>query len=138
MGLGSFLIKRVVDRLSRDHKQLKVFSTLSPIPGFTRWLQALPAGEDCGSGSLNNAVSRLQHHGDLTRIFSDRSWVRDATAVDQVREPLLVLCAHYLMEAKRGESALDPVANFHLSNGASIERLNWQGDTSKRGQLQSA
>ena len=138
VGLGSFLIKRVVDRLSRDHKQLKVFSTLSPIPGFTRWLQELTAGEDCGSGSVNDAVGRLQHHGDLTRIFSDRSWVRDAAAVDQVREPLLVLCAHYLMEAKRGESALDPVANFHLSNGASIERLNWQGDTSKKGQLQSA
>jgi malonyl-CoA decarboxylase len=138
VGLGSFLIKRVVDRLSRDHKQLKEFSTLSPIPGFASWLQELTAGEDRGSGNLSDAVGWLQHHGDLNRIFSDRSWVRDLAAVDQVREPLLVLCTHYLMEAKRGESALDPVANFHLSNGASIERLNWLGDTSKRGQLQSA
>ena len=48
------------------------------------------------------------------------------------------LCAHYLVHIKRGEKAYDPVANFHLTNGARIERINWLGDSSEKGIKQSA
>ena len=48
------------------------------------------------------------------------------------------LCARYLVFEKRNEKAIDPVANFHLSNGALVYRLNWQGDRSERGIKESA
>ena len=137
VGLGNFLIKRVVDRLSRDYKQIKVYSTLSPIPGFARWLHGLATTGGSNNHAVADAIATISDRDDLSRIFSNRSWIRDAAAVEQVREPLMLLCAHYLLEKKRGISALDPVANFHLSNGASIERLNWMADTSKNGQQQS-
>ena len=48
------------------------------------------------------------------------------------------LAAHYLVNEKRGMRALDPVTHFHLSNGASLERINWLGDTSSKGIRESA
>jgi malonyl-CoA decarboxylase len=52
---------------------------------------------------------------------------------------LLRLAAGYLLYQRRdGHRALDPVAHFHLSNGARVERLNWHGDLSPRGLQQSA
>jgi malonyl-CoA decarboxylase len=42
--------------------------------------------------------------------------------------------AHYYLLAKdRSGRPLDPVARFHLGNGARLERLNWLGDTSEKG-----
>ena len=123
--------------MSRDYKQIKVYSTLSPIPGFARWLHGLATTGGSNNHAVADAIATISDRDDLSRIFSNRSWIRDAAAVEQVREPLMLLCAHYLLEKKRGISALDPVANFHLSNGASIERLNWMADTSKNGQQQS-
>ncbi len=53
--------------------------------------------------------------------------------------PILTgLCARYLINARKGKRARDRVAHFHLSNGASIERINWLADTSERGMAQSA
>ena len=47
------------------------------------------------------------------------------------------LCAQYLVNEKRGERAKDPVANFHLTNGAFLHRINWMGDISAKGMDQS-
>ena len=55
-----------------------------------------------------------------------------------MRGPLLRLCARYLNEEKKGLAAADPVAHFHLSNGASMQRINWLADTSSKGFKQSA
>jgi malonyl-CoA decarboxylase len=56
-----------------------------------------------------------------------------------LREPLLRLCARYLLHARAGSGrAYDPVAHFHLSNGARVERINWLGDVSPKGLQQSA
>ena len=48
------------------------------------------------------------------------------------------LCAHYLVNEKRGREPLDPVARFHLKNGARLDRINWLADTSATGMKQSA
>lgn len=48
------------------------------------------------------------------------------------------LCAHYLVHEKANGRALDRVANFHLTNGARIERLNWLADVSPKGMRQSS
>ncbi len=139
VGFGSFLIKRVVDRLCRDHKQLKHFATLSPLPGFERWLtEEHEHPSDQQHPRVQKGLEVLADAGALERMFVDRSWLRDEAALAKVAQSLTVLAAHYLMREKYGEGARDRVANFHLSNGASIERINFPADISRRGQKQSA
>ena len=70
-------------------------------------------------------------------MFVNRAWSRDAGAVN-VTVPLMQLAAHYLLEAKRGKRAFDPVAHFHLSNGARLERVDWLADTSAKGMREAA
>ena len=48
------------------------------------------------------------------------------------------LIARYLVEEKEHDRPLDPVARFHLGNGARLERVNWLADVSPRGLKQSA
>ena len=60
-------------------------------------------------------------------------------AAHPLREPLLRLAARYLLHARAPSGrALDPVAHFHLSNGARVEQLDWLGDRSPKGLQQSA
>jgi malonyl-CoA decarboxylase len=113
--LGNELIKRVVDEVRRDHPHVRTFATLSPIPGFRRWYDARPADADPG----------------LPR--ADDSGIAIDSVDDDRRASLLRACARYLLEARTGGRAADPVANFHLSNGASIARINWHGDPSPVG-----
>lgn len=122
ISFGNFLIKRVVGLLQREFNNLQQFATLSPIPGFTRWLSTL---EDDDSQYLH---SQLQ--------LPD--WADNAQLRDALREPLMKRVAQYLAREKRGERALDPVAHFHLSNGAELAQLNWLADCSEKGIRQSA
>ena len=132
ISFGNFLIKRVVAELQHDFPALKRFSTLSPIPGFQRWLntqtdadlETLPGGKNW----LQIAEPRLPE-----------GWHLDEEAAEKRREPLLQLAAHYLtVEKRRGITALDPVAHFHLSNGAEVAQLNWLADNSENGLKQAA
>jgi len=144
VSFGNFLIKRVVAALQRDLPQLKQFSTLSPIPAFRSWLkratdEAVLAGmrerdlktfeatfhEPFGAASLNRAI-------DLTARASDQ------TLSDLLKPVVLRVVAHYLTGARSGDRPHCPVARFHLSNGARLERLNWLADTSAKGIAQSA
>jgi malonyl-CoA decarboxylase len=122
ISFGNALIKRVVHDLIHEFPGLKTFATLSPIPGFTAWLKG-----------------REVTQTPLEAILAKRTWSRDPATANAVKDPLLKLCAHYLVEeTRRGGGALDPVAHFHLSNGARIERLDWLGDQSSRGLRSSA
>ncbi|MFQ5953957.1 MAG: malonyl-CoA decarboxylase [Kiloniellales bacterium] len=124
ISFGGFLIKRVIDRLAAEFGRLKNFATLSPIPGFRRWLdQQSPSPLEAG-----------------LRAQLDRpDWDRDAATATALREPLMRLCARYLVAEKGpGGQALDRVAHFHLSNGARVQRLNWLADRSEKGMAQSA
>jgi len=130
ISFGNFLIKQVVMELRSEFPQLKQFATLSPIPGFRRWLNkarenALPefVGED-GERLLG--------------MLDSAAWVNDTVCIEALQPVLMKLCAHYLLHEKRNAQPLDPVARFHLGNGAQIARLNWQGDTSANGIRQSA
>jgi len=100
------LLKQVVEELGREFRRLKTFATLSPILGFRQWL-----------------------------VARDSRWteVDAATAPVTTRRELTALCAEYLLHAKRDNEPADPVARFHLANGASLERLNWMADRSPAG-----
>src|SRR5262249_27225323 len=117
---GNSLIRRVVDALRREYPRLRTFGTLSPIPGFRGWLAHAAKN---GNSAASEALATL---GDAV-CFSD------AARADDLARTLLPLCATYLLTAKRGEEPADPVARFHLGNGARLERINWLGDTSKAG-----
>ncbi len=148
VSFGDSLIKRVVEVLKQEFPRLKVFATLSPIPGFRAWLaknaaamlarlddkmranlgRALnfdPPGSEHFLSAIERAHERAHEHGDA----------HEGGAV--LRKVLLQFAAHYLgTEMVNGKPA-DPVGRFHLGNGARVERLNWAGDLSAKGLKQS-
>jgi len=109
ISFGAFLIKQVVHELQSEAPHVKNFVTLSPIPGFRDWLTAQKQPVPDAKDLLAQAPSTH----------------------------LLRACAAYLTTRRTDGRAYDPVAAFHLSNGASIERINWMGDTSEKGIRQS-
>ncbi|HEY4044567.1 MAG TPA: malonyl-CoA decarboxylase [Rhodopila sp.] len=144
ISFGNFLIKRVVEELSGEFRNLKTFATLSPIPGFRRWLDPMLAKEEAGllsddeASSLAAAFPAATGGAALAGILSKRHWWRDA-GWRKAAEPVLTrLAARYLMTEGTGKRAKDSVAHFHLSNGARIERLSMAGDTSDKGAKESA
>jgi malonyl-CoA decarboxylase len=138
INLGNFLIKTVVQELSNRFDDLKHFATLSPVPGFKKWLVPKLA---------NNETEILQPReiGILKQYFASQNavqklsetltggWHQNSEISEIIRPVLIRLCAKYLLEEKKGHKALDPVANFHLSNGARLERINWFADLSETG-----
>ncbi len=118
ISFGNFLIKQVVEELKAEFPQLKRFSTLSPVPGFRRWLsQRLANGSDPDAALL----PQLESGG----------WWNEPAQSEKLRAPLLRLCARYL--TRQPSIRIDPVARFHLGNGARLERVNWLGNNAPRG-----
>ncbi|CUW40705.1 Malonyl-CoA decarboxylase [Magnetospirillum sp. XM-1] len=146
ISFGNFLIKRVVDDLSREFKQIRTFATLSPIPGFRRWLDGrLTTGEPglltpAEHKALTRATGGMGAKGSLKALLAEPDWTAEPLLAEALEGPLTRLAARYLAREKRpdGMAALDPVAHFHLSNGARVERINWMADMSANGLAQSA
>jgi malonyl-CoA decarboxylase len=118
ISFGNLLIKQVAEELKREFPHLRRFATLSPVPGFRRWLET----------SANR---------DLLKKIEDPAW-HLGEVPETLQSELTRLCAYYLLNGKHRDEPLDPVARFHLGNGASLERLNWMGDTSEQGMARSA
>jgi malonyl-CoA decarboxylase len=146
ISFGDFLIKRVVDALALELPRLRSFATLSPLPRFRSWLKAeagrgglLLAPEARALQALAGDPSDADADGLLLHLLDRPGWHEDARIANGLREPLLRLAARYLLQARASaKRAFDPVAHFHLSNGARVERLNWLGDVSEKGLQQSA
>ena len=122
---GNTLIRLVVERLQQEMPWLTTFATASPVPGFRAWLR-----------------DEAQHrHGALDRVVTmleSGEWMSRPDESAELERLLLPLCATYLVHAKRGSEPFDPVARFHLGNGARLERINWMGDRSEAGYRRSA
>jgi malonyl-CoA decarboxylase len=119
---GNALIKQAVEILRTEMPRLRTFATLSPLPGFAAWAR-----------SLGDRVPDV-----VRAALATPGWQRNPLLSASVREPLLQLAARYVMTAKRADGApRDAVARFHLANGATVERLDWLGDTTPRGIGQS-
>ena len=115
VSFGDSLIKRVVDVLKGEFPRLKTFATLSPIPGLRAWLQ-------------KNAPAELLAQWQDPLALGAKS---------AARAQLLAWSARYLGQEKVDGKPCDPVARFHLGNGARVERLNWGADPSDKGLKQS-
>jgi malonyl-CoA decarboxylase len=126
--LGNELIKQVVDALRLENDRLKTFATLSPLPGFRAWL----LGELDGPGLTPAETEALAPDARAIAELADRTWIADRARWERLRPGVLSAAARYLMSMREGR-ALDPVANFHLSNGASLERINWMANPAEYG-----
>jgi len=166
ISFGDFLIKRVVASLSNELPNIKTFATLSPIPGLRKWMKKpsqIANGVPLSDDQVEVLKDFVQKSGDTQKkaVGDENSAMEGTDAVDRIalieavlsipewhkkpdiaqilKQPLMYLAANYLGICKREDGrALDPVANFHLSNGARMERLNWAADLSENGLKQSA
>jgi len=162
ISFGNFLIKRVVDGLATEFPNIKCYATLSPIPGFRRWFDR--ALDRDGDALLTNPeaeriaerLAELDRGADadastdggiddsplLARALAVPGWAEDEELQKRLRGPLMRMGVHYLTTVQEAKGhgrarALDPVAHFHLTNGARMERLNWLADRSGKGLKQS-
>lgn len=132
ISFGNLLLKQVVQELENELPHLKTFATLSPVPGFTRWL-------DQTSNAANEDDAFLSHMSEEQKsaleVLKKQDWHQTISADESswLREQLLPLAAWYLTRAKNAHGLpLNPVARFHLRNGARLEHVNWLGDQSSR------
>ncbi|OWS72199.1 decarboxylase [Polynucleobacter aenigmaticus] len=145
VSMGNFLIKRVAEQLHAEFPGLKTFVTLSPIPGFMDWVTA---GANLGEGvpaerlkptlkvarDAALAVLKLESQSWSERLAG--GWHPDLVS-EKEKEALLTLASIYLGLASTGRDG-NPVAKFHLGNGAKLHLINWAGDLSRKGLRQSA
>lgn len=125
ISFGNFLIKQVVEDLRRELPGLKTFVTLSPLPQFAGWLHFLAEKDS----PLLTAPAR-----EALPLLDDPHWWQDTDAADRLATSLMPLASWHLLRARdAGDMPIDPVARFHLGNGARLERLNWLADTSENG-----
>ncbi|MEI8145544.1 MAG: malonyl-CoA decarboxylase [Alphaproteobacteria bacterium] len=123
ISFGHFLIKQVVEELKKELPGLTTFVTLSPVPGFAAWLD----GEIANSSALLGTPERAMLSGPQGSV--------DRTAATPA---LMTAAATYFLLARNSAGRpVDPVARFHLGNGARLERLNADGDLSDKGLRQS-
>ena len=114
ISFGNFLIKRVAQELKQEFPDLKRFVTLSPVPGLMRWLRV--------------------REPELASTFlagDDAFWNEEA--VDSEREFKAAALRYFLESDREDRLPNDPVARFHLGNGASLEQLNFGADLSEKG-----
>ncbi|KAG0482053.1 hypothetical protein HPP92_010137 [Vanilla planifolia] len=171
INLGKFLIKRVIELVRRDIPNIVVFATLSPIPGYRKWLLSklasqlklanmeennIKLSETCSSSTFKERLLLPDEERSICDsakgLFEGKSaieileklltslnneWTRSDGLLGTLKSPLMRLCARYLLNEKKRGKALDPVANFHLQNGATLENINWMADPSEKGIIQS-
>lgn len=126
VSFGSFLIKQVVSELSKELPSLKRFVTLSPVPGFVKWLR------------FNSDDTFADRCAAAVEIIDQPDWIKDEEKNAAAKKLLVPLAAHYLVKVQNKKLPLDPVARFHIGNGSSLDGINWAADTSAQAMQQSA
>ena len=130
VSFGNFLIKQVVEEISKDNAKLKTFVTLSPVPGFASWLN-----RERMSGSSR---ALTQEDIDALANLDIEGWWQVPETREPVEEPMMRAAAWYFLYAKTPRGLpIDPVARFHLGNGARLEKMHFLADSSENGMKQS-
>jgi acyl-CoA synthetase (AMP-forming)/AMP-acid ligase II len=130
VSFGSFLIKQVAEEISREFPKLEKFVTLSPVPGFAKWLARERKAD----------ASEAIHESDRAALalLDKPGWEQNEKSRAALEGPLAALAAHYFLHAKTSYGRpLDPVARFHLGNGAALAHIHPFADLSPRGLSQS-
>ena len=130
VSFGNFLIKQVVEEISREMPKLSTFVTLSPVTSFAAWLKRERDAES--SAALSETDKSVM------AALDEPGWWQDAQKAEGLQLPLMRAAAWYFLRARTQRGLpLDAVARFHLGNGARLERINWLGDTSDRAMAQA-
>ena len=130
VSFGNFLIKQVVEEVSRELPKLSHFVTLSPVPGFAAWLAHERSAES--SAALSEADKAM------LAALDTPGWWRNAETAAQLEDVVMRAAAWYFLRARNGRGLpVDSVARFHLGNGARLERIDWLADTSGKAMAQS-
>ncbi|MCB4824847.1 malonyl-CoA decarboxylase domain-containing protein [Roseicella aerolata] len=143
ISFGNFLIKQVVEELKAELPQLTRFATLSPVPGYRRWLERQLASPPEGGlfrpeeAAALAAAAGKDDPAEAFRALAEGGWWQEEPKREALRAPLLRLAAAYLTRPATDKGGIDPVARFHLGNGARLECINWLGNTSGRGMRES-
>lgn len=140
VSFGNFLIKQVVSELNAEFPAIRSFVTLSPIPRMRQGLRRA-AGDAVTAPQLERLLGEAAETLKQTAGCDDPLEALDRLLqqpLDESRQALLNpllsdLALFYLGRMKRGEAAYDPVAHFHLANGARLERINLHANLSARG-----
>ncbi len=117
VSFGNFLIKQVATSLKQRFPQLKTFATISPTLKLRQWLQS--------EAVENPEIATLVEQCKLGISSAVQSKLKEQVA------------RYYLVEKNSRNEPLDPVARFHLKNGAILDRINPMADTSENGLQQS-
>jgi len=145
VSMGNFLIKRVAEQLHAEFPGLKTFVTLSPIPGLMEWitdgahLGDLPSAEKMKPAirkARDDALELLKLNGSNWMDKLGKAWHPDHCS-EKEKAAMMALAAIYLTVVTPSRDG-NPVAKFHLGNGAKLHQINWAGDLSKNGLRQSA
>ncbi|MGA8823047.1 MAG: malonyl-CoA decarboxylase family protein, partial [Pseudolabrys sp.] len=130
VSFGNFLIKQVVEEVSREMPKLSTFVTLSPVTNFASWLKRERAEEN--SAALTEADKAA------LAVLDQPGWWRDEDTAAEIQDSVMRAAAWYFLRARNQRGTLiDAVARFHLGNGARLERINWLADMSQRAMTQA-
>ncbi len=129
VSFGNFLIKQVVEEVSREMPKLSTFVTLSPVTGFAGWLQR--------ERSEENSAALTEADKAALAVLDQPGWWRNEDTTAELQDPVMRAAAWYYLRARNDRGTpIDAVARFHLGNGARLERINWLADTSDRAMAQ--
>ena len=145
VSMGNFLIKRVAEQLQAEFPGIKTFVTLSPIPGLMDWVaEGANLGEGVPAERLKPNLKLARDKALAVLQLENQSWSERLAngwhpdlASGKEKEALMSLASIYLGLASTGRHG-NPVAKFHLGNGAKLHLINWAGDLSRKGLRQSA
>ena len=130
VSFGNFLIKQVVEEISREMPKLSTFVTLSPVTSFAAWLKR--------ERDVESSAALSETDKSVMAALDEPGWWQDAQKAEGLQLPLMRAAAWYFLRARTQRGLpLDAVARFHLGNGARLERINWLGDTSDRAMAQA-
>jgi len=135
VSFGNFLIKQVAKELSRQIPALETYRTLSPIPGFMRWV-----GQSVNESGEAKESADIDDYLTIALRVANRVATADKPDSHESEEDQIASAvAHYLINEKRSDNLpLDPVARFHLGNGASLDAIMPGADISNKGLKQSS
>jgi malonyl-CoA decarboxylase len=154
LNIASHLLFLTIQRMTNLFPMCHTSATLSPVPGFEEWLRAVLSTADAQLQqpgvkqrlapiqrsffspeqaqqiSIKYGVNQLVLHKWLLKRLQDPAWCKDEELVNSIRDVMTAACARYVLFERKGEKIWDPVANFHLQNGAQVEQINFLADTS--------
>lgn len=120
LNLASHLLFLTIEHLTSTHPQCKRFVTLSPVPTFRKWIEN------------DNVLKTMFPDRDVAKLLSNY-----AVDDEDMKQLLYTLCGHFVLFMYKSNKLYDPVANFHVRNGARIERINLNSNPEKSGIAQS-